>query len=76
MWDKEYKKRYQLITGGVMHLGQVSHSEILSVVNQLAKVMPKPSKAHMGVAKQLLCYLAGSVNFSTTYNRGGSKLAA
>ena len=37
--------------------------------------MPKPSKAHMRVAKHLLCYLAGSVNFSFAYKRGGFKLA-
>ena len=55
---------------------EVSHYDILSVVNQLAKVMPKPSKAHMGAVKHLLCYLAGSASFSITYKRGGSKLAA
>ena len=59
-----------------MSCRQVSHYDILSAVNQLAKAMPKPPNAHMGAAKHLLCYLAGSVNFSIIYKRGGSKLAA
>ena len=36
--------------------------------------MSKLSKAHMGAAKHVLRYLAGSVNFPTTYKRGGFKL--
>ena len=38
--------------------------------------MSKPSKAHMGAAKHLLRYLAGSTDFSITYKQGGFKLAA
>ena len=48
-----------------MQLGQVSHYDIVSAVNQLAKTTPKPSKAHMGAAKHLLCYLTWSENVST-----------
>ena len=36
--------------------------------------MSKPSKAHMGAAKYVLLYLAGSVNFPMTYKRDGFKL--
>ena len=38
--------------------------------------MSKPSKIHMGAAKQLLRYLAEAVNFSIIYKREGFKLAA
>ena len=72
-WDQ---KRYQYITSTVMHLGQVSRYDTLFTVNQLSRAMPKPSKAPMRAAKQLLRYLAGSVNFSITYRRGGFKLTA
>ena len=57
-----------------MYLAQVSRYDILDAVNQLARAMSKPSKAHMGAAKHVLWYLAGSVNFPITYKRGGSKL--
>ena len=32
-------------------------------VNQLARAMTKPSKAHMAAAKHLLRYLAGTIDF-------------
>ena len=38
--------------------------------------MSKPSKAHMGAAKHLLHYLAGTQDFAITYKRGGFKLMA
>ena len=39
-------------------------------------MMSKSSKAHMGSAKQLLRYLAGTTDFSIAYKRGGFKLSA
>ena len=57
-----------------MYLAQVSRYDILYAINQLARAMSKPSKAHMGAAKHVLRYLAGSVNFPITYKRGGFKL--
>ena len=57
-----------------MYLAQVSPYDILYAVNQLTRVMSKSSKAHMGAAKHVLWYLAGSVNFPITYKRGGFKL--
>ena len=72
--DEQEKQRYQSIDGSLMYLAQVSRYDILFAVNQLAKAMSKPSKAHMRAAKHVLRYLAGSVNFPIIYKRGGSKL--
>ena len=44
--------------------------DILFSVNQLARAMSKPSNAHMGAAKHVLRYLAGTINFDITYNKG------
>ena len=71
--NKEYKRRFHTITGSVMCLGQVTRYDIGYAVNQLARVMCKPSKAHMAAAKHLR-YLAGTTNFAITYKRGGFKL--
>ena len=57
-----------------MYLAQVSRYDILYAVNQLARAMSKPSKAHMRAAKHVPRYLAGSVNFPITYKRSGFKL--
>ena len=46
------------------------------MVNQLARVMSKPAKTHMGAAKHLLRYLVGSTDFSITYKQGGFRLVA
>ena len=59
-----------------MYLAQISRCDILYAVNQLARRMSKPSKARMRAVKHLLCYLAGSTDFSITHKQGGFKLAA
>ena len=74
--NKEGKRRFQAITGSVMYLGQVTRYDIGYAVNQLARAMSKPSKAHMAVAKHPLRYPAGTTNFAITYKRGGFKLTA
>ena len=59
-----------------MYLGQVTRYGILYAVNQLARTMPKPSKAHMAAAKHLPRYLAGTVDFAIMYKQGGCKVTA
>ena len=72
----EEEQRFQAITGSVMHLGQVPRYDNLYAINQLARAMSKPSKAHMAAAKHLLRYLAGTVDFAITYTQGGFKVTA
>ena len=57
-----------------MCLGQVSHYDILYAVNQLARAISKPSKAHMAAANNLLRCLAGTVDSVITYKEGDFKL--
>ena len=71
--NEQGKQRYQSIVGALMYLAQVSRYDILYAVNQLARAMSKPSKAHMRAAKHVLRYLAGSANFPIAYKRGGFK---
>ena len=49
--NKEDKRRLQAITGSVICLGQVTRYDIAYAVNQLARAMCKPSKAHMAAAE-------------------------
>ena len=74
--NTEQTQRYQAITGSVMYLAQITRYDVMYAVCQLARAMSKPSKAHMGAAKQLLRYLAGTTDFSIVYKRGGFKLSA
>ena len=73
--NEEGKRRYQSIADAAMYLEQVCRYDILYIVNQLARAMSKPSKAHMGAAKHLLCYLAWSIDFSIACKQGSFKLA-
>lgn len=74
--DEEAKRRFQAIVGSAMYLSQVTRYDISYAVNQLARAMSKPSKVHMGAAKHLLRYLAGTVDFGITYKQGGFRLNA
>ena len=54
--NEEEKRRYQAITRAMIYLAQVTRYETLYAVNQLARAISKPTKAHMGATKHLLCY--------------------
>ena len=73
--NEEEKKRYQGIVGCLTYVSQVLRYDAIYVVGQLARPMAKPSKIHMMAAKHTLRYLAGTTEFSSTYKRGGFKLA-
>ena len=64
LFNTEQTQRYQAITGSVMYLAQITRYDVMYAVCQLARAMSKPSKAHMGAAKQLLRCLAGTTDFS------------
>ena len=72
--NEEGKRRYQSITSAAMCLAQVCRDDTLYTANQLARTMSKPPEAHMGAAKHLLRYLAGSTDFSITYKPRGFQL--
>ena len=74
--NEEEKRWYQGITGAVMYLAQITRYDILYAVNQLARAMSEPAKAHMEAAMRLLCYLAEPTDFSITYKQGDFRLAA
>ena len=74
--NEEETQRYQAITGSVMYLAQITRYDIMYSTCQLARAMSRPSKVHMGAAKHLLRYLAGTTDFTLVYKKGGFKLTA
>ena len=74
--NEEETQRFQAITGSVMYLAQITRYDVMHSTCQLARAMSKPSKVHMGAAKHLLRYLAGTLDFSLVYKKGGFKLTA
>ena len=58
--SKEETQRYQAIKGSVMYLAHILRYDIMYGSGQLARAMSRPTKVHMGAAKHLLRYLAGT----------------
>lgn len=59
-----------------MYLGQVARYDITCAVNQPARAMFKPFKAHLAVVKHQLRHVAGTTDVSITYSQGDFKLTA
>ena len=74
--NEEEAQRYQAITGSVMNLAQITGYDIMYSTCQLARATWRPSKVHMGAAKHLLRYLAGTTDFTLVYKKEGFKLTA
>lgn len=53
-----------------MYLAQVTLYDIFYIVIQLARAMSKRANGHMGAATHILRFLAGTINFDITYERG------
>ena len=60
---------YQAITGSLMYLAQILRYDIMYSSGQLARAMSRPAKVHMGAAKHLLRYLAGTTDFTIVYKK-------
>ena len=73
--SKEETQRYQAIKGSVMYLAHILRYDIMYGSGQLARAMSRPTKVHMGAAKHLLRYLAGTTDITIIYKKGGFKLA-
>lgn len=69
--SKAVTQRYKSI---VSHMSRINRYDIRDGVNHLAKAMLNQLKAHMEAANHVLCYLAGSIDFSITYLQGGVRL--
>ena len=59
-----------------MYIAQITRYDIMYSTCQLARAMSRSSKVHMGAAKHLLRYLAGTTDFTLVYKKGGFKLTA
>ena len=59
-----------------MYLAQITRYDIMYSNCPLARDMPRRSKVHMGAAKHLVRYLAGTTDSTLVYKRGGFKLTA
>jgi hypothetical protein len=63
---------YRQIVGSTIYLSNNTRPDIAYAVGQLARFMSVPAVTHLQIAKQLLRYLAGTIDVGITYsNRRG-----
>ena len=72
--DKVEKRRYQVITGAVVYLVQVTHYDILYAVIQLAGAMSKPVKAYRRWTSICFATWPGSQTYPSPTSRAASSL--
>lgn len=59
---------YRKLFGKLIHVTQ-SRPDIVFVISLLSRFMHKPTKIHQGAAKDVLRYLAGTIQFGILYQR-------
>ena len=74
--SKEETQRCQAISGSVMYLAQILKYDIMYSSGQITRALWRPAKVHMGEAKHLLRYLAGTTDFTIVYKKRVFKLTA
>lgn len=66
--DKVNVTMYRSLVGGLMYRTH-TRPDLAYSVGILARFMQTPSKHHLGVAKKVLCYIAGTTQLGLWYER-------
>ncbi|PKA55727.1 putative mitochondrial protein [Apostasia shenzhenica] len=62
------RKYFRSLVGGLNYLSH-SKPDIAYSVNVISKFMHNPSMQHLGIAKRILCYVAGIVGHGIWYSK-------
>jgi hypothetical protein len=65
--DDELQKSYASLIGSLMYLAVATRPDIAYTIHRLSSFTANPSKEHMGAAKRVLRYLAGTRNVGIEY---------
>ncbi|XP_048232904.1 secreted RxLR effector protein 161-like [Ricinus communis] len=65
--DKTY---YKQVVGSLMYL-TATHPDMIFMVNLISRYMENPTEMHLQVAKRVLKYLKGTIEFGIFYKKGG-----
>jgi len=58
---------YYIIVGLVIYLANCTQPDITYIVGQLARMIARPNKNHLTIAKQLLRYLKGTTTLGIKF---------
>ena len=65
---------YRKIVGSLIYIMIATRPDLSYVVNKLSQSMSKPTKAHLGIAKQVLKYIKGTLDYSLTFKKSDTPL--
>ena len=65
---------YRKIVGSLIYIMIATRPDLSYVVNKLSQSTSKPTKAHLGIAKQILKYIKGTVDYSSTFKKSDTPL--
>jgi len=68
--DEQRTNLFQQITGSILYCS-LMRPELQFYAAQLCKVMSRPTEEHMGLARQVLMYLKGTLNDTLTFRPAG-----
>lgn len=66
--EKAYPKSYRSLVGGLNYLTH-TRPDIAFSVSVISRFMHYPTKQHLGAAKRILRYVAGTINFGIWYTK-------
>ena len=72
--DDQVKDTYQSMVGSLLYLANCTRPDLAQSVGLLARFMSNPSEDHLAAAKQVLRYLAGTVDYGLKYTKSESQL--
>ena len=70
--DPKTLQNYQSLIGSLLYLANCTRPDLAQPVGVLARFMSNPSEEHMAAAKQVLRYLAGTMDMGIMFTRDGS----
>ena len=65
------KTHFKHIVGSLRYL-IATRSNVMFVVGLISRYMENPTKLHLQIAKRVLRYLKGTLEFGIFYNKGGN----
>ena len=72
--DSNSTTRYRSITGALNYLAMTTRPDICQATAILSRFMQTPTEQHMRMAKGVLRYLAGTVNYGLVYHKSNTGL--
>ena len=72
--DPADEKLYRSIVGSLIYAMSATRPDICFVVTHLSQFMSRPKKSHLCMAKHVLRYLRGTINYGLTYKKNDTHL--